>query len=157
MENGNLVAAYRVVPSRNTKLPQGTEEILGNRQFLQDHQPEFRRQEFEVVVDFVLSSGRQAQQLMDTFRGIVGRVVALSSMDVYRAMGVFYGFEPGGLQELPLTEASDLRTSRNVYSAEALKKVRSVYEWIGDEYDKIPVEQAVLSDRSCPVQFCGCP
>jgi len=83
---------------------------------------------------------------MDTFRGIVGRVVALSSMDVYRAMGVFYGFEPGGLQELPLTEASDLRTSRNVYSAEALKKVRSVYEWIGDEYDKIPVEQAVLSD-----------
>jgi nucleoside-diphosphate-sugar epimerase len=143
LQSGHQVTVFH---RGNTKLPQGTEEILGNRQFLQDHQPEFRRQEFEVVVDFVLSSGRQAQQLMDTFRGIVGRVVALSSMDVYRAMGVFYGFEPGGLQELPLTEASDLRTSRNVYSAEALKKVRSVYEWIGDEYDKIPVEQAVLSD-----------
>ena len=73
-----------------TTAPQGTEEILGNRQFLQDHQPEFRRQKFDVVVDFVLSSGRQAQQLMDTFRGIAGRVVALSSMDVYRAWGVFY-------------------------------------------------------------------
>jgi len=134
----------------NTRLPQGAEEILGNRQFLQDHQPEFRRQKFEVVVDFVLSSGRQAQQLMDTFRGIASRVVALSSMDVYRAMGVFYGFESGGLQELPLTEVSGLRTSRNVYSPEALKKVRSVYGWVDDEYDKIPVEQAVLSDPKLP-------
>jgi nucleoside-diphosphate-sugar epimerase len=134
----------------NTKLPGGAEEILGNRQFLQDHQPEFRRQKFDVVVDFVLSSGRQAQQLMDTFRGIAGRVIALSSMDVYRAMGVFHGFEPGSLQKLPLTEDSDLRTSRNVYPPEALKKVRTVYGWIDDEYDKIPVEQAVLSDPKLP-------
>ncbi|MGC2742458.1 MAG: NAD-dependent epimerase/dehydratase family protein, partial [Candidatus Angelobacter sp.] len=72
-----------------TSAPHGAEEILGDRQFLQDHQPEFRRQKFDVVVDFVLSSGRQAQQLMDTFRGIAGRVVALSSMDGYRAWGVF--------------------------------------------------------------------
>jgi nucleoside-diphosphate-sugar epimerase len=134
----------------NTKLPGGAEEILGNRQFLQDHQPEFRRQKFDVVVDFVLSSGRQAQQLMDTFRGIAGRVIALSSMDVYRAMGVFHGFEAGGLQELPLTEDSDLRTSRNVYSPEAMKKARTAYPWFDDEYDKIPVEQAVLSDSKLP-------
>src|SRR4029077_3157118 len=92
----------------NTKAPAGVEEILGNRQFLQAHQPEFRRQKFDVVVDFVLSSGRQAQQLMDTFRGVAGRVVALSSMDVYRAWGVFNNLEPGGLQELPLTEDSEL-------------------------------------------------
>jgi nucleoside-diphosphate-sugar epimerase len=134
----------------NTKLPIGVEEILGNRQFLQDHQLEFRRQKFDVVVDFILSSGRQAQQLMDTFRGIAGRVVALSSMDVYRAMGVFHGFEPGGLQELPLTEDSDLRTSRNVYSSEAMKKARTAYPWFDDEYDKIPVEQTVLNDPKLP-------
>jgi nucleoside-diphosphate-sugar epimerase len=133
-----------------TTAPQNSEEILGDRQFLQDHQPEFRRQKFDVVVDFVLSSGRQAQQLMDTFRGLAGRVIALSSMDVYRAMGVFYGFESGGLQELPLTEDSDLRTSRNVYSQETLNKVRGVYGWFDDEYDKIPVEQAVMSDARLP-------
>ena len=103
-----------------TAAPAGAEEILGDRQFLQDHQPEFRRQKFDVVVDFVLSSGRPAQQLMDTFRGIAGRVVGLSSMDVYRAWGVFYGFDTGGLQELPLTEDSELRNSRNVYPPEAL-------------------------------------
>jgi nucleoside-diphosphate-sugar epimerase len=133
-----------------TGAPHGTEEILGDRQFLQDHQPEFRRQKFDVVVDFVLSSGRQAQQLMDTFRGIAGRVVALSSMDVYRAWGVFYNTEPGGLQELPLTENSELRTSRVTYPPEALKRAQAVYGWLDAEYDKIPVEQAVLGDAKLP-------
>ncbi|MGC2694452.1 MAG: NAD-dependent epimerase/dehydratase family protein [Candidatus Angelobacter sp.] len=133
-----------------TRAPEGSEEILGDRQFLQDHQPEFRRQKFDVVVDFVLSSGRQAQQLMDTFRGVTGRVVALSSMDVYRAWGVFYSREPGGLQELPLKEDSELRANRNPYPPEALKKAQTVYGWLDDEYDKIPVEQAVLSDPKLP-------
>jgi nucleoside-diphosphate-sugar epimerase len=133
-----------------TPTPEGTAEILGDHNFLQDHQPEFRQQKFDVIIDFVLSSGRQAQQLMDTFRGIAGRVVALSSMDVYRAWGVFYNAEPGALQELPLTEDSDLRTSRNTYPPEALKKARSVYGWIDEEYDKIPVEQAILGDPRLP-------
>lgn len=143
LDGGHQVTVFH---RGNTPATKGADEILGNRQSLQDHQLELRRRKFDVVVDFVLSSGRQAQQLMDTFRGITGRVMALSSMDVYRAMGVFYGFESGGLQELPLTESADLRTTRNVYSPEALTRVRSIYGWIDDEYDKIPVEQAVLSD-----------
>lgn len=133
-----------------TSAPQGTEEILGDRQFLQDHQPEFRRQKFDVVVDFVLSSGRQAQQLMDTFRGVTGRVVALSSMDVYRAWGVFYNMEPGGLQELPLTEDSELRTNRITYPPDVLKRAQSIYGWMDAEYDKIPVEQSVLGEAKLP-------
>ena len=133
-----------------TSAPQGTEEILGDRQSLQDHQPEFRRQKFDVVVDFVLSSGRRAQQLMDTFRGISGRVVGLSSMDVYRAWGVFYNMEPGGLQELPLTEDSALRTSKITYPPDVLKRAQAIYGWIDAEYDKIPVEQAVLGDAKLP-------
>jgi nucleoside-diphosphate-sugar epimerase len=104
-----------------------------------------------VVVDFVLSSARQALQLMDTFRGIAGRVVALSSMDVYRAWGVFNGFETGGLQDMPVTEDSDLRTSCNVYPPEALDRMRAtIYPWVDGEYDKIPVEQAVLSEPKLP-------
>ena len=129
-----------------TAAPHGTEEILGDRVFLQDHQLEFRRQKFDVVVDFVLSSGRQAQQLMDTFRGIAGRVVGLSSMDVYRAWGVFYNTEPGGLQDLPLTEDSELRTSKITYPPDVLKRAQTIYGWMDAEYDKIPVEQAVLGD-----------
>ncbi len=133
-----------------TAAPHGTEEIFGDRQFLQDHQPEFRRQKFDVVVDFVLSSGRQAQQLMDTFRGIAGRAVALSSMDVYRAWGVFYKTEQCGLQELPLTEDSELRTSRITYPPDVLKRAQTIYGWMDAEYDKIPVEQAILGDAKLP-------
>jgi nucleoside-diphosphate-sugar epimerase len=133
-----------------TAAPHGAEEILGDRQFLQDHQPEFRRQKFDVVVDFVLSSGRQAQQLMDTFRGIAGRAVALSSMDVYRAWGVFYKTEQCGLQDLPLTEDSALRTSTITYPPDVLKRAQSIYGWMDAEYDKIPVEQAVLGDAKLP-------
>jgi nucleoside-diphosphate-sugar epimerase len=147
MQSGHHVTIFH---RGKTSAPQGAEEISGDRQFLQDHQFEFRRQHFDVVVDLVLSSGRQAQQLMDTFRGIAGRVVGLSSMDVYRAWGVFYRSEAGGLQELPLPEDSELRTSRNTYPPEALKRARSIYGWIDDEYDKIPVEQAVLSDSRLP-------
>ena len=108
-ESGHQVTVFH---RGKTAGPQGAEEIFGDRQFLQNHQPEFRQHKFDVVVDFVLSSGRQAQQLMDTFRGIAGRIVGLSSMDVYRAWGVFYNTELCGLQELPLTEDSELRTSR---------------------------------------------
>ena len=133
-----------------TVAPQGAEEILGDRQFLQDHQPEFRREKFDVVVDFVLSSGRQAQQLMDTFRGIAGRAVALSSMDVYRTWGVFCNTEQCGLQELPLTEDSELRTSTITYPPEVLKRAQTIYGWMDAEYDKIPVEQAILGDPKLP-------
>jgi nucleoside-diphosphate-sugar epimerase len=67
-----------------------------------------------------------------------------------RAVGIFHGLEPGDLQELPLTEDSDLRTSRNVYSPQALKQMRGVYTWVDDEYDKIPVEEAILADSKLP-------
>src|SRR5215472_1519918 len=148
LKNGHQVTVFH---RGRTRAPEGAEQILGDRQFLQDHQPEFRRQKFDVVVDFVLSSARQAMQLMDTFRGIAGRVVALSSMDVYRAWGVFYGFDKGDLQELPVTEDSELRSSRNVYPPEALARMRElIYPWVDDEYDKIPVEKAALSDAKLP-------
>src|SRR5215472_1236777 len=147
LKNGHQVTVFH---RGRTRAPEGAEEILGDRNFLQDHQPEFRRQKFDVVVDFVLSSARQAVQLMDTFRGIAGRVVALSSMDVYRAWGVFYGLDTGILQELPLTEESELRSSRNLYPPEALKRVRMIYPWVDEEYDKIPVEHAVLSEPKLP-------
>ena len=41
----------------------------------------------EVVVDMILSSGRQAVGVIEAFRGVARRVVAVSSMDVYRACG----------------------------------------------------------------------
>lgn len=131
-------------------VPSGVQQIVGEHSRLSDCRPEFERQRFDVVIDFILSSGRQAQQLMDIFRGIAGRVVAVSSMDVYRAMGILQGTETGPLQELPISEDSALRVNRNTYSPEAMKRVKEIYPWAEGEYDKIPVEEAALGNPELP-------
>src|SRR5258708_3087774 len=68
-------------------------QIIGDRNNLRAHRETFGCEKFDLVIDFVLSSGRQARHLVETFRGIIPRLVVLSSMDVYRGWGVFYGFE----------------------------------------------------------------
>lgn len=132
-----------------TALPAGAEQMIGDRRRLSDYRAEFAQRNFDVVVDFIVTSGSQARQLMDTFRGITSRVVALSSMDVYRAMGILRGTEPGPLQQLPLTEDSDLRT-RSQYSPDELKAFRQILPYADDDYEKIAVEKCVLGDRELP-------
>src|SRR5207244_8117320 len=104
----------------------------------------------DVVVDVILSSGRQARELVDVFRGAASRVVALSSCDVYRACGVLHGSEPGPLEPVPLTEESPLRTKLQTYPPERIKMLQQVFAWLDDEYDKIPVEREILADRELP-------
>jgi nucleoside-diphosphate-sugar epimerase len=104
----------------------------------------------DVVIDLILSSGAQAARLMETFRGIAGRVVAASSIDVYRACGVLHGSEQGPLEPVPLTEDSALRTRLQTYPPESVKMLQSIFHWLGDEYDKIPVEQAIMGDPALP-------
>jgi nucleoside-diphosphate-sugar epimerase len=130
-----------------TAPPHGTREIVGNRAELASQADRLHASAPDVVVDFILSSGRQARELVAIFRGRAQRVVAISSCDVYRACGVLHGTEPGPLQPLPLTESSELRSSGQTYSAEALERARRVYPWIDDEYDKIPVEEEILGDE----------
>jgi nucleoside-diphosphate-sugar epimerase len=128
----------------------GAREVLGDRNRLSDHRDTLRALAPDVVIDLILSSGRQARGLMDVFAGATSRVVALSSGDVYRAGGVLHGSEPGPLESLPLTEASALRTKTQTYPPDRLRMVQQVYGWIDDEYDKIPVERAILGDRELP-------
>ncbi|MBV8809084.1 MAG: NAD-dependent epimerase/dehydratase family protein [Acidobacteriaceae bacterium] len=131
-------------------LPDRVQQIFGDRQQLGDHGEEFRRFAPEVIVDCILSSGRQARAAMQTFRGLAQRVVALSSGDVYRACGILNGTETGALQPVPLTEDSELRRSGNVYPPETLHMLRGVFPWLDEEYDKIPVERAVMGDPELP-------
>ena len=122
------------------------QHIIGDRNALADSIPEFRRFAPDVVVDFILSSERQARDLMSAMRGITGRVVALSSGDVYRAAAILHRLDPGPLQPVPLTEESELRINRNPYTPEVLTMLRTVFPWLDTEYDKIPVEQIVMGD-----------
>jgi nucleoside-diphosphate-sugar epimerase len=124
--------------------------IQGDRQELPNYAEAFRELAPDVVVDFILSSGRQARELMDTFKGIARRVVALSSMDVYRACAILQGLEKGPLQAIPLAEDADLRTTRQTYPPQMIQVLRGTFAWVDTEYDKIPVEQTILSDKELP-------
>jgi len=104
----------------------------------------------DVVIDLILSSGAQAHWLMEIFSGSVQRVVAASSIDVYRACGVLHGSEDGPLQPVPLTEDSALRTKLQTYPPESLKALQKIFHWLDVDYDKIPVERAVLGDPQLP-------
>jgi len=130
-------------------LPDGVQRIHGDRNRLPELRDTIARLSPEVVVDLVLSSGGQAQQLMDTLRGIAGRVVALSSIDVYRAFAIVNGIDTGPLQPVPLTEDSELRTVPP-YPPERTKMLHDVFSWVDEKYDKIPVEKAVMSLPDLP-------
>jgi nucleoside-diphosphate-sugar epimerase len=78
---------------------------------------------------------------MNTFRGAVRRVVAISSQDVYRAYGVLMGAEPGPEEPVPLGEESPVRTKLYPYRDRAQGPDDLLYN-----YDKIPIERAVMGD-----------
>ena len=121
------------------------DHLLGDRQDLATLRPKA-----DVVIDLILSSGEQAQALMQAFRGVARRVVAASSIDVYRACGVLHGSEEGPLEPVPLTEESPLRTKLQTYPPAQMKLLQKLLCWLDDAYDKIPVEQAVLGDAELP-------
>ena len=124
----------------------GANEIIGDRNDLHASAAALKRFRPDLVVDFVLSSGAQAEELMNVFRGDTARVLMLSSMDVYRAVGITHGTEDGPQQELPLTEDSELRRNLHPYPPASMQMLRQIFSWATDDYDKIPAERVVMSD-----------
>jgi nucleoside-diphosphate-sugar epimerase len=149
LARGHEIAVFHRGETPGT-LPDSVRRIRGNRNDIAAHRAEFERFSPEVVVDFILADERQTRALMDTFRGLAGRAVAISSQDVYRAYEVLLRKTPGPLQELPITEDSDVRTILHPYSAEQLRAVQKAFSWFTEEYDKIPVERTILSDARLP-------
>src|SRR5437867_2601355 len=127
----------------------GFRQIIAERDRLADYPTEFRNFKPDAVLDTILSSARQADTLMRSFRGIAERVVALSSMDAYRACGVLHRTEPGPPDPIPLTENSPLRT-KPAYPPERIQMLKNLFSWVDDEYDKVRVEQVVMGDLDFP-------
>ena len=122
----------------------GIRHIRGDRHRLTESFRPLKDFAPEVIVDLVLSAGEQARLLMQLAGVLRARVVALSSMDVYRAWGVIHRVESGPLEPLPITEDSPLRTTRKLYTPEATKAMQGIFTWLSDDYDKISVEEEVL-------------
>jgi nucleoside-diphosphate-sugar epimerase len=122
--------------------PTGIRSIRGDRRGLAEHAATMREIRPEVVIDFVLSNGVQTEEDVRLFPD--ARLIALSSCDVYRAAGIFHGTEPGEPHNVEMTEEYPVRTNMGVYPAESVRQLRHVFPWLEDDYDKIPVERAIL-------------
>jgi len=142
-DSGHSVAIFH--RSADKSPDKNVVRIQGDRNRLSDHLEQIQRFSPEVIVDLILSSGEQARQLISTSRKVARRVIAISSMDVYRAWGVVHQSEPGPLEALPLTEDSPPRTNRQLYPPETVKMMQSIFSWVDEHYDKIAVEEAILN------------
>ncbi|QEH31596.1 NAD dependent epimerase/dehydratase family protein [Aquisphaera giovannonii] len=141
---GHEVAVFHRGRTR-AELPAGVAEIRGDRHELRAHASEFRRLGPEVVVDMIPFTEADALGVVDAFRGLARRAVAISSADVYRAYGRFLGMEGGPVEPTPLSEDAPLRSALFPHRAQAW----GPEDFLRD-YDKIPAERAYLGDPELP-------
>lgn len=99
----------------------------------------------DVVILTVTMGAADAEAAMKAFRGHAGRIVLLSSGDVYWAYGRFAGVETGPVQKELLTEDSPLRSVLFPYRHKASSPDALEY-W----YEKILAERAVLGATDLP-------
>jgi NAD(P)-dependent dehydrogenase (short-subunit alcohol dehydrogenase family) len=90
------------------KLTPDVDHIFGERTRLADFKTQFEKISPDVVLDMFPYTEQDALTLMKTFKGIAQRVVAISSVDVYRAYDVLWCKEPD-LVPVLLTEDSSVR------------------------------------------------
>lgn len=124
------------------ELSQAVPHIHGDFANLADFKDEFRQLQLDVLL-YVRAIGEADMQLVtDVFRGLVPRLVMVSSCDVYQAYGKLIKLESGEPDLQPLNEDASLRSVLYPY-----KKLGSP---IGDRYDKILAERIALNDPALP-------
>ncbi len=106
----------------------------------------------DVVIHMVAMGEVDAQAAVEFFRGNTGRMVWISSGDVYLAYGRFTGTEPGPVLPGLLTEDSLLRTVLYPYRDDA-----KAADDIANTYDKVLVERIAASERELPATILRLP
>lgn len=126
------------------ELPDRVHHLLGVRSCLSNFKSTFEQLAPEVVLDMFAYTQDDAQTLMKTFKGIAQRVVAISSIDVYRVYDVLWGRE-SDIILVPLTEDSPLRSSLYPFRETPSRPLNAPVD-----YEKILVERVVMSDSDLP-------
>lgn len=126
------------------ELPFGVKEIKGDRAQLPEMKSELQHLSSDVVLDMILYTEQDALTTMKAFKGIAQRVVAISSMDVYRAYNVLLGKE-SDIIPVPLTEDSPLRQQLYPFKDMPQRALNAPAD-----YDKILVERVVMGDADLP-------
>jgi nucleoside-diphosphate-sugar epimerase len=128
-------------------LPDQVERITDSRsvipiQYFPTESFEFKP---DVVILTMAMGAVDASAAVEAFAGRAGRIVLLSSGDVYRAYGRFTGIEAGPIQKGLLTEDAPLRSVLFPYRHKASSPEALEY-W----YEKILAERAVLNAPDLP-------
>ncbi|PPS44136.1 NAD-dependent epimerase/dehydratase family protein [Chroococcidiopsis sp. TS-821] len=126
------------------ELPIAVKEIKGDRTQLPEMKSELQYLSPDVVLDMIAYTEQDALITMKAFKGIAQRVVAISSMDVYRAYNVLLGKE-SDIVPVPLTEDSPLRQQLYPFKDIPQRALNAPAD-----YEKILVERVVMSDADLP-------
>lgn len=132
------------------------QHFFGDRKNLHWSSAAFKKFAPDVVIDFLAMTEADAHNFVETFNGIAGRSILISSMDVYRAYDVLRGIEPEPLEPIPADEAAPLRTKIYPYRGETLRAEDDPLKWV-DEYDKILVEHIVATAPALPATILRLP
>lgn len=95
----------------------------------------------DVVLHMTAMGEADARAAVNAFAGHAGRIVALSSGDVYRAYGILQSLETGPPEPIPLHEDSPLRATLYPYRAHARSEADLVFS-----YEKILAERVLSGD-----------
>ena len=138
VEYGHEVVLFHRGRTR-ADLPNGVEHITGGRRNLASFAGDFKHFSPDVVLDMIPMNEHDAKTLVEVFRDVAKRVVAISSEDVYRAYDIVRRRHPGPPDPTPLTEDSPLRERLYPYGREGV-----------EEYEKILVEKLVMDEPELP-------
>jgi nucleoside-diphosphate-sugar epimerase len=144
VKDGHNVAVFHRGQTQ-TELPPAVQHIYGERKDLSTFVAVFKKFAPDVVLDMIPYIEQDALTLIDTFRSMAKRVVAISSMDVYAAYGRFRRSEAGEPEQKPFGEDAPLRSNLFPYREYAKGSDDPVYN-----YDKILVERVVMNDSKLP-------
>jgi nucleoside-diphosphate-sugar epimerase len=139
-EHGHTVAVFHRGKTPAT-LPHGVREILGDRKAPGESAAALREFRPDLVVDMVLVTEDDVRGVHGILGGIARRLVAVSSVDAYRAYGVLLRLEEGAPDPVPLTEGAPLRGR--------LYPFRGQVPGL-DQYDKVLVERAAAGRADMP-------
>jgi nucleoside-diphosphate-sugar epimerase len=134
---------------REGAIPEGANEILGNRNDLRTFGDQFKKIKPDVVLDMFPITRMDARTVVDIFTSCAGRHVSISSQDVYSAYGKLLNLETGPPDPVPLTESAPLRSKLYPYRGSTPREESDPARRM-DDYDKILVEKAVMSASGLP-------
>ena len=151
LEHGHRVTAFHRGQTPGD-LPAEVEHINGDRKALSNFSSDFKRLAPDVVLDMILSTEQDALAALRVFKGVAGRYVMPSSMDVYRAYGRLLQLEAGAPDPVPYKEEGPLREVLYPYRSRAKGEDDPAYN-----YEKILAERVMMSEPALPATILRLP